>query len=256
MSSQSLYDSGRHRTEPVPARAAPKQTERSPPLQPSSAVPAATASNPGVVNSTGLDRTAWPSSRSYLLNSALCSQRCGWLACLGDRACSSRTGQTPAKQLLGHQVIDEHTLQPLGFARMFFMGLGRAEAVCRPPTCGTGDRLVADAFFRWTKQPFGKSFREPRRLQPVAISRRHSNIACSQNLIPRPLRVSRSKSTGESLDRVVTADPDDTGGRPNARTRPYRPPTLPTSTPAPRQRPNRGGSVFAQKKVIYRSRLD
>ena len=127
MSSQSRYDGWWQASDgnwyPPEQHPNNRPNVPSPPLQPSSAVPATTTPNPGVVNSSGL-RTVPLDARlgSYLLNSALMivTLWIGWLVWATVLAAQG-TGQTPAEQLLGHQVIDEHTLQPLGFARMFFM---------------------------------------------------------------------------------------------------------------------------------------
>ena len=63
-----------------------------------------------------------PRFGSYLLNAALMlvTLWVGWLVWAVVLAAQG-TGQTPAKQLLGHRVIDAQTSQPLGFARMFFV---------------------------------------------------------------------------------------------------------------------------------------
>ena len=105
----------------VPARAASKQqTERSFTAA-ATLVSGARYSDtePWVVNSSGLRTVPLDARLGVTFNSALMIMTL-WIGSSG-RPCLQLKDWTDGKQLLGHQVIDEHTLQPLGFARMFFM---------------------------------------------------------------------------------------------------------------------------------------
>ena len=131
------------------------------------------------------------------LNSALmiATLWIGWL--VWAIACSSRDWTDASETAARALSLMSTPSGPWGSLGCSSSGsFGRVDHVaCRPPTCGTGDRLVADAFLPPRQSNhLGSRFWEPRRLQPVAVSKtlEHRMLAEPDS---RPLRIGGATPT-------------------------------------------------------------